>query len=249
MHPDEVEITDEQKAHLIDRLKRRTTFIKYKVNGRTYSRLYYLLLSEDAIHYQGSRRRSKHDACESRRCCPQAVPTAALFSLSPGKIKDIEQVRPGFTTAVWKKCLEKGKITRDREHLAFSILYDNNRHSLDLLADSEEIRSQWIRGLQFLIARYRAHVRSHHEITDRWLWSLFAEADRDHSGHLNRREVRRLLFLLNIELDDRTIDQYFNQANIRVHNYDQLKNLDKDEFIMFYKFVSYRPELLKLICR
>jgi hypothetical protein len=145
--------------------------------------------------------------------------------------------------------VDKGKITRDKEHLAFSILYDNNRHSLDLLADSEEIRSQWIQGLQCLIDRYSAHVRSHHEITDRWLWSRFSEADRDHSGHLNRREVRRLLFLLNIELDEHDVDRYFNQANIRVKNYEELRNLDKDEFITFYKFVSYRPELLKLVCQ
>lgn len=166
-----------------------------------------------------------------------------------GKIKDIDQVRSGFTTTVWKKYLRKGKLTNDKGHLAFSILYDNNRHSLDLLADSEEIRSQWVQGLEYLIGRYRSHVRSHYEITDRWLWSLYSEADHDHSGHLNRREVRRLLFLLNIELDEREIDQYFNQANIRRDNYDELRNLDKDEFISFYKFVSYRPELIKILCQ
>ncbi|CAF0885241.1 unnamed protein product [Adineta ricciae] len=228
MSIDPLGLTELQKRNLVDRLKRRVTFIKHKSNGRTYARIYYLNLSEDAIHYQGSSHRSKHEAC---------------------KINDINQVRSGFTTTVWKKHLRKGRITNDKIHLAFSILYDNNRHSLDLLADSEEIRSQWIQGLEYLIGRYRSHVRSHYEITDRWLWSLYSEADHDHSGHLNRREVRRLLFLLNIELDEREIDQYFNQANIRRDNYDELRNLDKDEFISFYKFVSYRPELIKILCQ
>jgi hypothetical protein len=166
-----------------------------------------------------------------------------------GKIKDIDQIRSGFTTAVWKKCLRQRKITADKANLAFSILYDNNRHSLDLLADSEDIRSQWIQGLEYLITRYRSHIRTHHEITDQWIWYLFSHADQDHSGQLNRQEVLRLLSTLNIELDEREIDQYFNQANIRMKNYEELSNLDKDEFLVFYKFISYRPELIKIICQ
>ncbi|CAF1107674.1 unnamed protein product [Adineta steineri] len=195
MTTDSTSLSEIQKTNVIDQLKRRVTFIKYKSNGRTYSRIYYVNLSEDAIHYQGSKRKSKHEAC---------------------KIKDIGQIRRGFTTAVWKKYIDKRKITRDKAHLAFSILYDNNRHSLDLLADSENICLQWIQGLEYLIERYRSHVRTHHEITDRWLWSLFSQADRDQSGQLNRREVHQLLRLLNIELDEREIDQYFNQSNIQI---------------------------------
>jgi hypothetical protein len=166
-----------------------------------------------------------------------------------GKIKDIVQIRQGFTTAVWKKCLNKRKITQDKEHLAFSILYKNNRYSLDLLAETETIRSQWIQGLEYLITRYRSHLRTHHEITDCWVQYLFSLADRDHSGELNRHEVNQLLFTLNIKLHEQDIDKYFNQANIRTNNYDQLTNLDKDEFLQFYKFVSNRPELLKIICQ
>ena len=56
-------LTESQKRNLVDRLTRRVTFIKHKSNGRTYARIYYLNLSEDAIHYQGSSHRSKHEAC------------------------------------------------------------------------------------------------------------------------------------------------------------------------------------------
>jgi hypothetical protein len=213
---------------LVSRLKRRTTLIKHKANGHTYSRVYYLALSEDAIHYQGSRYRKKHEACQ---------------------IKDIDQIRHGFTTIVWKRFLKNKKVTEEKEKLAFSILYHNNRHSLDLLAESEEICQQWITGLECLIRRYRSHLRTHHQITDRWLWQAFSRADRDQSGQLNRREMRRLLHELNVELDEGQMDEYFNQANIRVNNYEQLRNLDKEEFLVFYKYVSCRPELLRLICQ
>lgn len=166
-----------------------------------------------------------------------------------GQIKDINEIRPGFTTDVWKKCLQRGKITTKQEHLAFSILYHNNRRSINLLADSPTVRTRWIEGLQCLLQRYRSHLRTHHQITDQWIWYLFECADQNHTGQLSRNEIRRLLFTLNIELSGREIDYYFNQANIRVKNYDELKHLDPDEFYKFYKFVSHRPELVKIVCQ
>ena len=54
---------NETDANLIEPLKRRQTFIKFKPNGRTYSRIYYLISSEDAIHYLGSKHKAKREAC------------------------------------------------------------------------------------------------------------------------------------------------------------------------------------------
>ncbi|CAF2947920.1 unnamed protein product [Rotaria sp. Silwood2] len=228
MDNDPSNIISTQQTNIVNILKHQTTFIKYKPNARTYSRLYYLVLSEDAIHYFGSKHKSKSQAC---------------------MIKDIDQIRSGFTTAVWRKCLDKRKITNDKANLAFSILYNNNRQSLDLLAESEDIRSQWIQGLEFLITRYQSHMRTHREITDKWIWHLFLQADSDQSGQLSRNEIQRLLYTLNIQLNDNEIDLYFDQANIRAGNNQQLTHLDKDEFLVFYKYVSQRPELLKIICQ
>ncbi|CAF3395848.1 unnamed protein product [Rotaria sp. Silwood1] len=228
MDNDPSNIISTQQTNIVNIMKRRTTFIKHKPNGRTYSRLYYLVLSEDAIHYFSSKHKSKRQAC---------------------MIKDIDQIRPGLTTSVWKKCLAKRVITDDKANLAFSILYNNNRQSLDLLAETEDIRSQWIHGLEFLITRYQSHMRTHREITDKWIWHLFSQADYDESGQLSRTEVQRLLSTLNIQLNDNEIDLYFDQANIRAGDNQQLSHLDKNEFLVFYKYVSQRPELLKIICQ
>ncbi|CAF4331739.1 unnamed protein product, partial [Rotaria sordida] len=80
------DVSQLQELNIINQLKHRVTFIKFKSSGHSYSRIYYLNLSEDAIHYLGSKHKSKIEAC---------------------KIKDIDQVRQGFTTIVWKKCLNK----------------------------------------------------------------------------------------------------------------------------------------------
>ncbi len=66
MNTDPSDIPETEKSNIINRLKRRETFIKFNSSGRTYSRIYYLALSEDAIHYQGSRHKSKHEACRRR---------------------------------------------------------------------------------------------------------------------------------------------------------------------------------------
>jgi inactive phospholipase C-like protein 2 len=228
MDNDPSAIIQTHQTNMVNCLQRRTTFIKYRPNGLTYSRVYFLVLSEDSIHYMSAKYKSIREAC---------------------MIKDIDQICPGFTTTCWRKCLNKRKITNDKSNLAFSILYKNNRQSLDLLAETEDIRLQWIQGLEFLINRYRSHMRTNREITDQWIWHLFSQADHEHSGHLNRDEIHRLLYTLNIQLSDNIIDFYFNQSNIRSRTYQELTHLDKDEFLIFYKYVSQRPELLKIICQ
>jgi len=55
--------TGRLESNLINPLQRRQTFIKFKPNGRTYSRIYYLISSQDAIHYLGSKRKAKYEAC------------------------------------------------------------------------------------------------------------------------------------------------------------------------------------------
>lgn len=60
-HP--IEVNGMQESTILNPLKRRVTFIKYRPDGHTYARIYYLTLCEDAIHYQGSRKKSKREAC------------------------------------------------------------------------------------------------------------------------------------------------------------------------------------------
>ncbi|CAF1523086.1 unnamed protein product [Adineta ricciae] len=228
MNKNSLDSNQVERFRILDRLKYGQTFLHFRLHGHSYSHWYFLSISEHAIYYYPSSKRSKRLACQ---------------------IKHIDEVRSGFTTSVWKKCLDKGVVTPEQSIRALSILYQNNRYSLDLLAQTEQICSEWIECLEYLTSRYRSHLCTYHEITDEWIQYLFSNADHDHSNMLDRNEIRRLLFTLNIKLNDNEIDKYFRQANIRKNNYEQLTHLDKDEFLLFYKFVSNRSELLKIICR
>ena len=55
--------TKELRANLIESLKLRQTFIKFKANGRSYSRVYFLNSSADIVLYLGSRKKLKCEAC------------------------------------------------------------------------------------------------------------------------------------------------------------------------------------------
>lgn len=51
------------RGSLIDRLKHRQTFIKYKSNGRHYARVYFLNAAEDAIYYFSRKHKAQREAC------------------------------------------------------------------------------------------------------------------------------------------------------------------------------------------
>jgi hypothetical protein len=60
---DVLDQTKELRDNLIERLKHRQTFVKFKSNGRTYSRIYFLNSSDDIVLYLGSRYKLKREAC------------------------------------------------------------------------------------------------------------------------------------------------------------------------------------------
>jgi len=67
MNTNSSDATEILESKLVNPLKCRQTFIKFKSTGRTYSRIYFLILSDDAIHYLGSRYKNKREACMTIR--------------------------------------------------------------------------------------------------------------------------------------------------------------------------------------
>ena len=49
--------------------------------------------------------------------------------------------------------------------MAFSILYNNYRDALHLMASNEQTRNKWIQGLQYLVD-LRARKRQQHAISE-----------------------------------------------------------------------------------
>jgi hypothetical protein len=62
----------------------------------------------------------------------------------------INEIRKGWRTDTFNKVIADESMKSDDEGRCFSIIYKNNAKSLDLMAQSEEIRDAWVKGLQLL---------------------------------------------------------------------------------------------------
>ncbi|CAF2012824.1 unnamed protein product [Rotaria magnacalcarata] len=214
---------DDLKNVLLNKLQEGTLFVKFNDDGSLNEGFFYICPKLKSLIYNVSKK---------------------LFQNSTNEylLKDCE-VRAGLKTDTWLKVLRSGKVREQQDDLAFSILHSRGRKSLDLLANDAETRDNWVTGLEMLIQD--SIGKPYTKITDRWLEGLFNEADRNRNGLLCKDEVHRLLEKLNVRLTTEEFEQYFEQTDLRVAKY--RGQLRVEDFITFYKILTYRPELMHII--
>ncbi|CAF1232130.1 unnamed protein product [Rotaria sp. Silwood1] len=214
---------EDSKNILLNKLQEGALFVKFNDDGSLNEGFFYICPKLKSLCYNTSKK---------------------LFQDSTNEylLKDCE-VRAGFKTDTWVKVLRLGKVREQKGDLAFSILHSRGRKSLDLLANDTETRNNWVTCLETLI---RDSIgKPYTKITDRWLEGLFIDADRDRNGLLCKDEVHQLLEKLNVRLTTDEFEQYFEQTDLRVAKY--RGRLRVEDFITFYKILTYRPELMHII--
>ncbi|CAF0746800.1 unnamed protein product [Didymodactylos carnosus] len=212
------------KNSVLSQLQEGALFIKFNADGTRGERYFYLCPKLNAIRYTGSKKLLQNSEVEYL-------------------IKDCVEVRSGFKTDTWFKMLRNGKVREQQEGLSLSILHSRGRKSLDLLASDSETRNIWIEGIQYLLQDRNGE--SYRRITDKWVENLFGEADLNRNGLLCKREVHLLLERMNVRLCADDVEQYFEQTVLRKAK--RREQLNVDEFINFYKLLTYRPELNHII--
>ncbi|CAF1503342.1 unnamed protein product [Adineta steineri] len=209
---------------IVNKLQEGTSLIKFNPDGSRNEGFFYICPKLNTLCYNPSTKRFQNSTIEY-------------------PLKDCE-VRPGLRSDTWLKILRSGKIREQQDDLAFSILHNRGRKSLDLLANDTETRHIWIKGLEKLIED--SIGKPYTTITDRWLEGLFNEADRDRNGLLCKREVQILLSeKLNVRLTPEEFEQYFEQSTLSTAK--RRGQLRVEEFITFYQMLTYRPELMHII--
>uniref|UniRef100_A0A6A7FWA2 Phosphoinositide phospholipase C n=1 Tax=Hirondellea gigas TaxID=1518452 RepID=A0A6A7FWA2_9CRUS len=162
---------------------------------------------------------------------------------------DVAEVREGWKTDIFNKLsdhVEKAKKAGDGvdpaldEARCFSIIHGNNGHeTLDLMAETENERDVWTAGLKHLIETFRSlHQDRQYDL---WLRSKFAAADKDNNGALNIDEVVKLLYQLNLKLENKHVKKLFNDANTNSVKRDGRQVLDAYEFTSFYHSLLKMP--------
>ncbi|XP_066046255.1 1-phosphatidylinositol 4,5-bisphosphate phosphodiesterase delta-4 isoform X2 [Chamaea fasciata] len=155
--------------------------------------------------------------------------TESAFSIS-----DVETVREGHQSEVLQSVAEEFPPER-----CFTIVFYGRRGNLDLVAGSAEEAQCWVQGLRQLIEV--ATTMDQREKIDQWIRDWFQKADKNKDGRMNFKEVQRLLKMMNVDMNEDHALRLFQDADKS-----ESGTLEGEEFVLFYKALTEREEVLSL---
>ncbi|NXQ21872.1 PLCD4 phosphodiesterase, partial [Peucedramus taeniatus] len=156
--------------------------------------------------------------------------TESAFSIS-----DVETVREGHQSEVLQSVAEEFPPER-----CFTIVFYGRRGNLDLVAGSAEEAQCWVQGLRQLIEP-RSFPLTFALVSRTWIRDWFQKADKNKDGRMNFKEVQRLLKMMNVDMNEDHALRLFQDADKS-----ESGTLEGEEFVLFYKALTQREEVLSL---
>ncbi|KAI1230213.1 1-phosphatidylinositol 4, partial [Lamprotornis superbus] len=152
-------------------------------------------------------------------------------------VSHIEGVREGRQSEGLRK---HGAAFPERH--CFTLAFKGRRKNLDLAARGEEDARHWVQGLTKLMGRLQA--MSQMEKLDHWIHGVLQRADRNKDNKMSFREVKSMLRMLNIDMDDVYASKLFKECD---HSGNE--RLEGRELEEFCRRLLQRPELEELFGR
>ncbi|KAA0712069.1 1-phosphatidylinositol 4,5-bisphosphate phosphodiesterase delta-4 [Triplophysa tibetana] len=186
-----------------------------KIKSRTWKKQRYFRLQDDCmtIWYKSKKAGNAH----------------STFSVS-----DVEAVREGHQSEVLLSIADE--FPPDR---CFTLVFRGRRGNLDLVAESAEEAQSWIKGIRKLIDTLEN--MGEREKLDQWICDWFKKADKNRDGQMNFKEVRDLLKMMNVDMNEHHALRLFTMADKS-----QSGTLEDDEFVVFYKMLTQREDVLRV---
>ncbi|KAL1251520.1 hypothetical protein QQF64_019316 [Cirrhinus molitorella] len=186
-----------------------------KIKSRTWKKQRYFRLQEDCmtIWYKSKKAGNAH----------------STFSVG-----DVEAVREGHQSEVLLSIADE--FPPDR---CFTLVFRGRRGNLDLVAESAGEAQSWIKGIRKLIDNLEN--MGQREKLDQWICDWFKKADKNRDGRMNFKEVRDLLKMMNVDMNEHHALRLFTMADKS-----QSGTLEDDEFVQFYKMLTQREDILRV---
>ncbi|XP_069031356.1 1-phosphatidylinositol 4,5-bisphosphate phosphodiesterase delta-4 isoform X1 [Embiotoca jacksoni] len=186
-----------------------------KIKSRTWKKQRYFKLQDDGttIWYKSKKAGNAH----------------STFSVS-----DVEAVREGHQSEVLLSIADEFPADR-----CFTLVFRGRRGNLDLVAESAEEAQSWIKGMRKLMENLEN--MGEREKLDQWICDWFKKADKNHDGRMNFKEVRDLLKMMNVDMNEHHAHRLFTMADKS-----QSGTLEDDEFVLFYKMLTQREDVLRV---
>ncbi|XP_033474146.1 1-phosphatidylinositol 4,5-bisphosphate phosphodiesterase delta-4 isoform X1 [Epinephelus lanceolatus] len=149
-------------------------------------------------------------------------------------ITELEAVREGHQSEVLLSIAEEFHADQ-----CFTLVFHGRQGNLDLVAESPEEARAWIQGVRKLIQK--AQTMDEKERLDQWVWDWFKKADKNKDGKMNFKEVRTLLKMMNVEMNEEHALHLFTMADKH-----ECGSLEIEQFVHFYKMLTQRDEVWKV---
>uniref|UniRef100_G3NDC5 Phosphoinositide phospholipase C n=1 Tax=Gasterosteus aculeatus aculeatus TaxID=481459 RepID=G3NDC5_GASAC len=147
---------------------------------------------------------------------------------------EVEAVREGHQSEVLLSLAEEFPAD-----VCFTLVFRGRQGNLDLVAESPEEAKAWIQGVRKVI--HKAQTMDAKERLDQWVWDWFQKADKNKDGKMNFKEVRTLLKMMNVEMNEEHALRLFTMADKS-----ESGSLEIEQFVHFYKILTQRDEVWKV---
>ncbi|XP_047456940.1 1-phosphatidylinositol 4,5-bisphosphate phosphodiesterase delta-4 [Mugil cephalus] len=149
-------------------------------------------------------------------------------------VTEVEAVREGHESEVLQSIAEEFPTD-----LCFTLVFHGRQGNLDLVAESPKEAQAWIQGVRKLI--HKAQTMDEKERLDQWVWDWFQKADKNKDGKMNFKEVKKLLKMMNVDMNEEHAFRLFTMADKSDSG-----SLEIEEFVHFYKILTQRDEVWKV---
>ncbi|KAM6115054.1 1-phosphatidylinositol 4,5-bisphosphate phosphodiesterase delta-3 [Phoenicopterus ruber ruber] len=205
----------------IQRMLRGSLLRKIKSRGGPRERLFRLQEDGATVCFEGGFRRAR---------------SQQSFS-----VMHVEGVREGHQS----EGLRKYGAAFPEQH-CFTLVFKGKRKNLDLAARGEEDARHWVQGLTKLMKRLQAMSQTEkldqYPLSElRWIHGVLQRADRNKDNKMSFREVKSMLRMINIDMDDVYAYKLFKECD-RSGN-ERLEGWELEEFC---RRLLRRPELEEL---
>ncbi|XP_054714785.1 inactive phospholipase C-like protein 2 [Uloborus diversus] len=175
------------------------------------------------------------------------VPSSKKSSKAKISIRCMKEVRMGRTTDVLRSREISWTYSED---CAFSIIYNDNFESLDLIASSPDEANIWVTGLNVLIGASKSPdtFDERQKMREKWLREVFDQADTDQKGLLSEFETISLMKKLNNQLSTVRLHQKIMEFEHGKQG-EERGRIDSSDFVSIFKETSTRPEIYFLLVR
>uniref|UniRef100_A0A672NT18 Phosphoinositide phospholipase C n=1 Tax=Sinocyclocheilus grahami TaxID=75366 RepID=A0A672NT18_SINGR len=141
-------------------------------------------------------------------------------------VTEVECVREGCQS----ECLRRMAGLVPETH-CFTVVFRGGRKSLDLCCSTQDEAEHWVRGLRTLKDRFSLTVHT-------WIRGYLRRADQNQDGKMSYEEVKHLLQLINIDLNEQYARTLFKKCDRSCDG-----RLDHVEIEEFCRELMRRPEL------